>query len=154
MLNPTALQDRLANLGDYETEIDATAEWGDILKSYLGAASIAQAPMTPIAQNAGAAAMSPALIGISFPGMGANKLQQGFIAFWAGVVATYAASTVAVSPPPGVNALASQLEPIFVNVTQSALPRAEAASLITAIIHAANQGGTWTMPPGLAGPIT
>lgn len=152
MLNPVTLQERLANIGDYETEVEAASEWADIISSYLSEADIFLAPMTPIAFEAGSATAEPSLIGMSASGQGASKIQSAFTVFWAAVVAAYGATAVIVTPPPGISGLAGLLESSFASIAGSSMDRLAAAGIIAGLIHAANQGGLWSMPP-LAGPI-
>jgi hypothetical protein len=152
MLNPVTLQERLASIGDYETETEAAEEWADIIGSYLSKADIVLAPMTPPAFEAGEATAQPALLGMSAPGQGAAKIQAAFVTFWAAVVAAYGATAIIVTPPPGLAGLAALLESNFASITSSSMNRLTAAGIIAGLIHAANQGGLWSMPP-LAGPI-
>jgi len=111
-------------------------------------------PILPAGPDAGKLAMIPVLAGMSQPGAGALKIEQGVRAFWlAAALPAFFPGSIAALPPPTVG-LANSLQPVFDSNTSGGATLEQAAQAVAAVMYAnAIVGGTVTLPGPATGPI-
>lgn len=89
--------------------------------------------------------MAAAMTGLSVSGQAAAKIQAGIIAWWDTIDADPGnylhPSTGAITPPPGLTDIASDLSSIFAANTSGALSKSAACDAIADSLHANNYSG-------------
>ena len=144
-------------LADYALEADAVEGWATAMVAYFK--TMDRLPGTDALIDALKDPIKTAMGGMSVPGAGAVKLQEGFLAAWIGISASAAAlyaTALSATPPPAVATLAATLlPPVFVLNQVPAITKPQAATVTAAVLSTANATlGLWVLPAGATAPIT
>ena len=164
-LNPQTLADALAKIGLKGNEPEAAAAWADAWFEYLSGAQalVAGAPV-PVAKPALLSfkpIMITALLGMSVPGAGPQKIQDGITAVWtamvAGTATVFPGPIPPLFPPAGISGIAAAILSVAGANTSGRVTQDAALRNIANAIHPLQLGGLVTypfVPSPLTGPIT
>jgi len=154
VLNPNTLASGLESMTPTADEPSAIAAFANAWSTYFAGATASGAPAVPGSFTPGIAAMRAAMVGFSAPNAGAPGIQAGITAFW-GAIATLASVIwvlapavvlAAVTPPPGLGAIAADLLTLFPQNLAANLSLHDAATAIAAKLH--TDGGTGALATG------
>lgn len=160
----SVLASGLAALVPAQTEAEAVTRIVDAWDAYFAGASVNGIPAVSGSYAAGLTAMQGALSGISVANAGAQKLQDGILAFWNAIVGLapsiwITAPVVLVPPaiaPPGISGIAAALTPVFASNTSSNADLVTATNSIATVLHTnGGLGGlvNGSVPPASPVPI-
>lgn len=155
-LSSTTLATALKSLALYDNEVAAATAWATAWNTYF---LEAEAGLAGNIDSDGLvnciAAMTSALSGMSSPGQGASKIQQGIIAYWNAIIFAIAWPTcIGITVPPSLSSLSTTLQPVFNANTAPGITKDQAMDNIAGALHTANLGGTalFPVPPSGIGP--
>jgi len=148
---PTTLANQIINL-PLTMDVNIAIEgWANAWIEYFSQSSAGPVPcVKPVLFGLPKTLMKAAMTTLSTTG--AVALQNGILAFWGGVSASFALvypTATAVTPPPGLSGLSTALIPVFAANTIGSLSRPVSANAISVVMHTLNLGGTATIiaPP-------
>ena len=154
-LSQATLKTKFLDMGLFGDEPAACAAWASAFRQYFASAAAGVVPVVAAALSTPQAAMASAMTGLSTTGPAA--IQAGIVAFWGAMnpAATYFPASTAITPPPGIAALAVQLTAVFLANVVGSKSAADSYDAIATAIHAAcSVGGqaVFPPPPGGIGP--
>ena len=154
-LLPNTLASGLESMTPTGEEQPAIAAFANAWSTYFAGASASGVPAVPGSFEPGIAAMQTAMVGFSAPFAGAPGIQAGITAFW-GAIATLASAIwvvpavvlAAVTPPPGLGVIATDLLALFPLNLNANLSLHDAATAIAAKLH--TDGGMGAFATGVS----
>lgn len=149
-LSASTLATKLKALPLYDDEGEAIAGFTDAFSDYFSGAMSNGLPISALALPAAKTAMNSAMIAL-LSSNAANALSLGIAAFWGALVPVTAWATVtAITPPPLLANLETDLLLTFSNNKTGKLDKDVSMTAIAAKIHTDNIGGlaTWPSPVG------
>lgn len=142
------------------TEAEAIKGWADAFAIYFSDAEAGGIPVTSDLVIAAKVAMSSAMVGLSLPGEGSDRIQSGITAFWTAATAAtpgfFPGTIQPATPPPNLSLIAGAIDTVALNNTAPLLTGQQALDALATSIHPFNLGGITTRPgaPPVPVPIT
>ena len=152
-LSSTTLATALKTLALYDNEAAAAAAWANAFHTYF---LEAEAGLAGNIDSDGlincVSSMTSGLSGMSNPGQGATKIQQGITAYWNAILYAIAWLTcTGITIPPSLSGLVAALQPVFDANTAPGITKDQAMDNIAGVLHTANLGGIAQFPPPPSG---
>lgn len=152
------LADELNKIEPAGDEIQSANAWADAFLTYLRDVTGAGIPAVPAPILALKPIMVAAMLGMSTPGLGPQKIQDAITAAWAALVpltsTVFAGTIPPLTPPTGNSGIAAAILAVTPANVAGNVPRKEATRLLAEAIHLTQiAGGLVTLPGPTTGPI-
>lgn len=161
MLVADKLAGELAKINLYGSDPEAAKAWADAWFEYFSDMTagptgteipVAKKPLFGLKSL-----MLTTMLGMSTPGLGPQKIQDGITAVWAAMVpitSTLFSGTIPpLTPPPGMTQVAAAIRSVAPTNAASGTTKHAAYRTLANTIHPLMLGGTVTLPGPTTGPI-
>jgi hypothetical protein len=157
-LVPSKLANELGKIRLFDSDPEAAKAWADAWFEYLSTVTGAGISVERSALLKLKPAMVTAMLGMSSPDAGSQKLQDGIVAVWNAMIpltSTLFPGTIPpLTPPPGMYQVAAAIRSMTAANTAPGTTRQQAYRSIANNIHPLMVvGGTVTLPGPTTGPI-